>query len=257
MVLTPLPVYIYGARKAPDKLIADRLRQMKDPLLIKSYSWRTFSQSCFFSIILFCVIASFYWLLRGAGMPPKITHYAAILIFIFFFSLLQWMFQRNTLAKLVADQSGRPKVKKTAASPPEETEANRDKRMNREKRLFVHLFAVLQRQGRLMDFLQEDLSLYQDDQIGASVRSIHENCRKTVARYLSPKPVMKQTEGEQVEIAAGFDRNAVKLVGNVVGQPPFSGILRHRGWQLHAIELPDLSDMENPKIIAPAEVEIQ
>lgn len=230
---------------------------MKTDLLMRSYSWRTFLQSCLFSIFLFCVIASFYWLLRDEGITLNITDYAAIFVFIFFFGLLQWIFQKNTLARLVADPPGRAKAKKKMASPSEDDDAVRDARMNRDKRLFVHLFAVLQRKGRLMDFLQEDLSLYEDDQIGASVRSIHENCRKTVDRYLSPKPVMKQTEGEQVEIAAGFDRNAVKLVGNVVGQPPFSGILRHRGWQLHSIRLPDLSDTENPKIIAPAEVEIQ
>ena len=108
-----------------------------------------------------------------------------------------------------------------------------------------------------MDFLQEDLSLHEDSQIGAAVRGIHENCRKTVNRDLSPEPVMKYTEGETVEIAPGFDQHAVKLVGNVVGKPPFSGILRHRGWRLQSISLPKLSDAENPNIIAPAEIEIQ
>ena len=106
-------------------------------------------------------------------------------------------------------------------------------------------------------FLQEDLSLYEDSQIGAAVRSIHENCKKTMARYLSPEPVMQQAEGDTVEIAAGFDQNAVKLVGNVVGQPPFKGIVRHRGWQLRSASLPKLSEAGNPDIIAPAEVEIQ
>jgi hypothetical protein len=229
---------------------------MKTEPLIRSYSWRTFLQSCFFSIFLFGVVACFYWLLREGGIGPNVTDYVAIFIFTFFFGLLEWMFQKNTLSTLLADQSGRPTVKKTMPAPPEDTEADRDARINREKRLFVHLFSVLQRKGRLMDFLQEDLSRYEDDQIGAAVRSIHENCRKTIDRYLSPEPIMKQTEGEQVEIPSGFDRNAVKLVGNVVGQPPFTGILRHRGWQLYGIDLPDLSDTENPKIIAPAEVEI-
>jgi hypothetical protein len=255
-VLTLLPVSIYVAGKFPNKRLAHRQKQMKTDLLMRSYSWRTFLQSCLFSIFLFGIVASFYWLLRDGRVVPHLTDYGAIFVFIFFFSLLKWMFQKNTLSKLLADQAGRPTVKKTMPSPPGDTEADRDARLNREKRLFVHLFAVLQRKGRLMDFLQEDLSQYEDDQIGAAVRSIHENCRKTIDRYLSPEPIMKQSEGEQVEIPSGFDRNAVKLVGNVVGHPPFEGILRHRGWQLHAIDLPDLSDTENPKIIAPAEVEI-
>ena len=128
---------------------------------------------------------------------------------------------------------------------------------NKEKRLFVHLFSVLQREGRLLDFLQEDLSHYDDGQIGAAVRHIHENCKKTIAHYLRPEPVMQQAEGQTVQIAADFDRHAVKLMGNVVGEPPFTGILRHRGWQLRSISLPKLSEMENPHFIAPAEVEIQ
>lgn len=107
-----------------------------------------------------------------------------------------------------------------------------------------------------MDFLQEDLDRYEDAQIGAAVRSIQENCKQTVRRYLSPEPVMRQEEGETVEIEAGFDRQAIKLTGNVGDQPPFTGILRHRGWQLRSVALPKLSETENPDLIAPAEVEI-
>ncbi|MBC2713315.1 MAG: DUF2760 domain-containing protein [Desulfosarcina sp.] len=230
---------------------------MKLSLLLKSFSLRAFFQSLFFSTLLFAIIACFYWRSRDVGFPINVMDYASLFVFLTFFGTLHWMFVKNTLSKLAAGQPDLPQVKKV--SPPQalETDADRAKRKNQEKRLFIHLFAVLQRQGRLMDFLQEDLSLYEDDQIGAAVRSIHENCRKTVDRYLSPKPVMKQAEGETVEIAAGFDQHAVKLVGNVVGQPPFTGILRHRGWQLRSISLPKLSDTENPNIIAPAEVEIQ
>jgi signal transduction histidine kinase len=229
---------------------------MNPTKLAKSFSWRSFVLSCFFSIFLFAVIAFFYWQFRDVDKALNVMDFAAIFIFVFFYGLLQWMFQRNTLSKLVADPSDSMTVKAADTSAPKETGADRKTRKNNEKRLFVHLFAVLQRQGRLMDFLQEDLSSYADDQIGAAVRSIHENCRKTIHRYLSPEPVMNQSEGERVEIAPGFDQRAVKLVGNVVGQPPFTGILRHRGWQLHTIRLPELSDTENPNIIAPAEVEI-
>ncbi|BBO66966.1 hypothetical protein DSCA_08960 [Desulfosarcina alkanivorans] len=230
---------------------------MKHPKLYKSFYGRTLVQSCFFSTVLFAVVAAFYWQLEGAGTPPNLFDYGAMFVFLFFYGLLQWMFQKNTLSQLLAGQSVLPAVEKKEPSATRESEADAKNRKNKEKRMFVHLFAVLQRQGRLMDFLQEDLSRYEDDQIGAAVRSIHENCRKTVDRYLSPEPVMKSSEGETVEIAPGFDQQAVKLVGNVVGHPPFTGILRHRGWQLHAIRLPKLSDTENPNIIAPAEVEIQ
>lgn len=230
---------------------------MKPTMLTTSFSRRSFVQSCFFSVLLFAIFAIFYWQLRDVSIPLNVIDYAFLFIFIFFYGLLQWMFQRNTLFQLMAVPSDMPTENQAAVSAPQETGADRKTRKNKEKRLFIHLFAVLQRQGRLMDFLQEDLTHYEDNQIGAAVRSIHENCRKTIERYFSPEPVIEQPEGERVEIAPGFDRHAVKLVGNVVGQPPFTGILRHRGWQLHAIRLPKLSDTENPNIIAPAEVEIQ
>lgn len=230
---------------------------MKQSQLLKSFSLRTFLLSLFFSTLLFAVIACFYWQSQDMDTPLNLREYASLFAFLLFFGLLQWMFQKNTLFKLAGSQLVPSQAQKTPppASPP--TKVDRENRKNEEKRIFVHLFSVLQREGRLMDFLQEDLSLYEDGQIGAAVRSIHENCKKTVDRYLSPEPVMKQAEGETVEIAAGFDQQEVKLVGNVVGQPPFTGILRHRGWQSRSISLPKLSAAENPNLIAPAEVEIQ
>ncbi|MGD1082228.1 MAG: DUF2760 domain-containing protein [Candidatus Sulfotelmatobacter sp.] len=37
----------------------------------------------------------------------------------------------------------------------------------------VQMLALLQRDGRLVDFLEEDVSSYPDGQLGAAVRSIH------------------------------------------------------------------------------------
>lgn len=230
---------------------------MNFPFPMKSFALRTFFQSCLFSTLLFFIVASFYWGSQDVGTPIDVVDYAYMFVFFFFYGLLQWLFQKNTLSKLAAGKRASSAVKPVREAVPRDTEADREKRTNREKRLFVHLFSVLQRQGRLMDFLQEDLSRFEDAQIGAAVRGIHENCRKTVDRYLSPEPVIKQAEGEQVDIDAGFDRQAVKLVGNVVGQPPFRGTLRHRGWRLQSVRLPKLAEAENPDIIAPAEVEIQ
>ena len=234
---------------------------MKPNPLLKSFSLRTFFQSCFFSTILFAIVAGFYWQAQKPGTPMDPVIYICIFAFFLLYGILVWLFQRNTLTKLlVANRETTPSKEAKPEKKPaalRETETQRDKRENKDKRLFVHLFSVLQRQGRLMDFLQEDLSLYQDAQIGTAVRSIHENCRKTVGRYLAMEPVMKNAEGERVQIDQGFDQSAIKLVGNVVGQPPFSGVLRHRGWQVKTISIPELSDKENPNIIAPAEVEIE
>ncbi len=230
---------------------------MEPSVVLKPFLLRAFCQALFFSTLLFAIVACFYWRSQDLGTALNITDYGSLFIFLILYGVLQWMFQKNSLTKLAKGQPDVPQTQKKAPMQPQETEADRETRKNNEKRLFVHLFSVLQREGRLMDFLQQDLSHFEDDQIGAAVRSIHENCTTIVNRYLSLEPVMKQAEGETVEIAAGFDPHAVKLVGNVVGQPPFRGILRHQGWQLRSIALPKLSEVQNPNIIAPAEVEIQ
>ncbi|WP_299983265.1 DUF2760 domain-containing protein [Desulfobacula sp.] len=127
---------------------------------------------------------------------------------------------------------------------------------DRKTRLFLHSLSVLQRDGRLLDFFDEDLSLYDDEQIGAAVRSIHEDCKKTIKKYIDPKPVIDNEEGERVTIEPGFDIDSIKLVGNVSGEPPFEGILKHRGWKAGKKEIPKLSDIRDAAIIIPAEVEV-
>jgi hypothetical protein len=247
-----------GCRQLSKKNNTGRQKQMKRADVLKSFTWRTFFQSLLFSTLLFAVVACFYWQSQDLDAPLKLMDYVFMFVFLILYGILQWLFQKNTLIRLLASQPEAPQPKRsTAAATPQDAETDRIKRQNRDKRLFVHLLRVLQREGRLVDFLQADLSQYEDNQIGAAARSIHENCRKTLNRYLSPEPVFKQKEGEAVEIAAGFDPQAVTLVGNVVGQPPFSGILRHRGWQLRSLSLPKLSEAQHPDLIAPAEVEIQ
>ncbi len=127
---------------------------------------------------------------------------------------------------------------------------------DRKRRLFLHSLSILQRDGRLLDFFDEDLSLYDDEQIGAAVRSIQEDCKKTIKKYIDAKPVLEAEEGEIVRIEPGFDIDAIKLVGNVSGEPPFEGVLKHRGWKAGKKEIPKLSDIQDSGIIIPAEVEI-
>lgn len=126
----------------------------------------------------------------------------------------------------------------------------------RKRRLFLHSLSVLQREGRLLDFFDEDLSLYADDQIGAAVRSIQEDCKRAVKKYIDPRPVLEAQEGDPVTIEPGFDVDAITLVGNVAGEPPFQGILKHRGWKAGKNEVPRLSDIQDSGIMTPAEVEI-
>lgn len=231
--------------------------KMKSSSLPKSFAWRTFFQTIFFSTLLFLGFAYLLWHSQALVIPMTIVEYGALFAFLILYGILVWMFQKNTLTVLLARQIGGPTSSKSESREPAKVDAGQPMQPNHEKRLFIHLVAMLQREGRLLDFLQEDLSAYEDSQIGAAVRSIHENCKTTMGRYLSPEPIIEKAEGDTVEIPEGFDQNAVKLVGNVVGTPPFRGIVRHRGWKLRSAALPKFSDAGNPEIIAPAEIEIQ
>jgi len=119
----------------------------------------------------------------------------------------------------------------------------------------LRLLGLLQEQGRLVDFLEEDLGPYPDDQIGGAVRAIHEGCRKALHAQFALEPVLRGAEGEDITVDAGFDAAAVRLTGNVAGAPPFRGVLRHGGWRVTSATLPDRQGID-PRVIAPAEVEI-
>jgi hypothetical protein len=122
----------------------------------------------------------------------------------------------------------------------------------------VQLLALLQRDGRLVDFLGEDLTPYQDAQVGAAVREVHANCRKALEQYVVLEPVLSGEEDRPVTVQEGFDPASVKLVGNVTGRPPLRGLLRHRGWRVAKINLPPLPlQGAGRDVVAPAEVEIQ
>jgi len=118
------------------------------------------------------------------------------------------------------------------------------------------MLALLQRDGRLVDFLEEDVSSYPDGQLGAAVRSIHTSCRQVLERYIKLEPVLPSEEDHPVTVQPGFDAAAIKLVGNVSGELPIRGLLRHRGWRVAAVTLPSLPQGSGRAIVAPAEVEV-
>jgi hypothetical protein len=120
----------------------------------------------------------------------------------------------------------------------------------------LQILGILQRDSRLLDFLMEDLTSYPDDQIGAAVRELHDQCRDAVARYVTLQPVIDGVEGTFAK-APSKDPNVVKFVGNVPATPPAGGTLRHKGWRAAKIDLPSLAAGQDAAIIAPAEIEIE
>ena len=102
----------------------------------------------------------------------------------------------------------------------------------------------------------ENLSAYDDQQIGASVRDIQAKSQGVIRKHLSLEPVLGQEEGARVTVPVGFDPTAVRLVGNVSGQPPFHGTLQHAGWRVRAVNLPAPSEGQDEFVLMPAEVEL-
>ncbi len=121
----------------------------------------------------------------------------------------------------------------------------------------VQLLGLLQREGRLIDFLQEDIEPYEDAQIGAAVREVHRGCRNALMDTLELKPVLEAGEGSEVEIEEDFDPSKIRLIGNLHGDPPYKGIIRHCGWRFSKLNLPKWTGKDKTDVIAPAEVEIQ
>ncbi|WP_435010417.1 DUF2760 domain-containing protein [Tundrisphaera lichenicola] len=122
----------------------------------------------------------------------------------------------------------------------------------------LRVLAVLQRDGRLVDFLQEDIDPYTDAQIGAAVRDIHRGCRKALRDYVTVTPILPGEEESEVTIAPDFDPASIRLTGNVQGSPPFRGVLKHHGWRVEEVHLPALPGArDDSSVLAPAEVEIR
>ncbi|MBY0525116.1 MAG: DUF2760 domain-containing protein [Gemmataceae bacterium] len=120
----------------------------------------------------------------------------------------------------------------------------------------VRVLALLQREGRLLDFLLENVQPYSDEQIGAAVRDIHRQCQAALKEKVIVEPVLPQAEGETVQVPAGFDPSAIRLTGNVTGQPPFSGTLRHHGWRVKELKLAAPPEGQDEMVLMPAEVEL-
>jgi hypothetical protein len=121
----------------------------------------------------------------------------------------------------------------------------------------LQILGILQRDGRLVDFLMEDISGASDDQIGAAVRSLQEQCRAALQRYVRLAPVIDSVEGAYTKLESN-DPAVVKLLGNVPATGKAAGgILRHKGWRAEKVDLPTLKPSQNNAVVAPAEIEIE
>lgn len=120
----------------------------------------------------------------------------------------------------------------------------------------LQLLGLLQADARFIDFIQEDITSYNDADIGIAARVVHEGCLKVIKDHFSLTTVRTETEGSKLVIPEGFDASLLRLTGNIVGKAPFSGTLIHKGWKITETRLPKLTQGHDASIIAAAEVEL-
>jgi hypothetical protein len=120
----------------------------------------------------------------------------------------------------------------------------------------LRLLSLLQREGRLLDFFLEDVSQATDDMLGAGVRELHRKAAAALREHLTLEPVLPQKEDDTVDVPPGFDPSAIRLTGNVTGQPPYRGTLKHHGWRVKDYRLPKPPEGQDEFVIAPAEVDL-
>ncbi len=120
----------------------------------------------------------------------------------------------------------------------------------------LQLLGLLQKEARFIDFIKENITTYSDADIGVAARVVHEGCNKAINEHFTLAPIRSEQEGGKITLPQGFDAAAVRLTGNIVGSPPFTGTLIHKGWQVTTIRLPKLTQGHNANILAAAEVEL-
>jgi hypothetical protein len=152
---------------------------------------------------------------------------------------------------ILRDRAFAAKVQELLAPPPPKDEG--PPRPSGEP---LRMLTLLQREGRLLDFLMENIQAYPNEQVGAAVRDIHRQCQSALKEHLVLEPVLDKPEESAVEVPPGFDPSAIQLTGNVTGSPPFRGTLRHHGWRAKEVKLQPPPEGQDDLVLQPAEVEL-
>ncbi len=142
-----------------------------------------------------------------------------------------------------------PVVAKPPPPPPE----------NQAEAEVVAFLGLLQEKGRLVDFLMDDVALYDDSRVGAAARVVHYGCRDVLQEHFKVTPISTAAEGSPVTVPEGFAADEYRLMGKVTGNPPFRGTLLHKGWKTESVKLPRIIKTAEKRLpsIAPALVEIK
>lgn len=163
---------------------------------------------------------------------------------------------KQALAQPPPPEPPRPKPMATLElePPPKPPKQEHDPKLD--EAAAVRVLGVLQAEGRLLDFLSEDITSYSDADVGAAVRDIHRGLRRALTDHFPVVPLRSEAEDASLTVPEGFDPQEIRLVGNVVGKPPFHGKLKHKGWKVTSVRLPKPPVGAAAMVVTPAEVEL-
>jgi Domain of unknown function (DUF2760) len=160
------------------------------------------------------------------------------------------------LLVLVLSFLGRPEASATAAPAPALVVQPPAPFPNQAETEIAAFLALLQEKGRLVDFLMEDITPYDDSRVGAAARVIHQGCAEVLKEHFKITAVSEVEEGSQVTVPAEYAGADYRFIGKLGGNPPFTGKLIHKGWKTEYVKLPRTINTDRLPAIAPAEVEI-
>jgi hypothetical protein len=118
-----------------------------------------------------------------------------------------------------------------------------------------YVLSLLQRRARLVDFAQQDIVSFDDEDVGAAARVVHEGLGQALQELGAIEPAVHGEEGQPYEVQADYDPRCLKLSGESLPEPPCRGILRHAGWRMRLAQLPSPLPEHDPTVLAQAEVE--
>lgn len=119
----------------------------------------------------------------------------------------------------------------------------------------VTLLAMLQREARLVDLIEEPLDQFSDSQVGAAARPCLVQCRSTLQRAFDLRPLLEQAEGQMVDVPADASPLRYQWVGEAAGRSQ-RGRLVHPGWRASRCELASwTAAAADAEVIAPAQIE--
>ncbi len=119
----------------------------------------------------------------------------------------------------------------------------------------LQLLRLLQQEGRILDFLEEDLAAYKDEEVGAAARAVHAGCQQALSKVLDKRRILDKEEGATHRVEAGWDARRLRLMGKVSDHYPLEGRVVHPGWLAVAVKLPTGVEREGA-VLAPAQIEI-